>query len=84
MTVLPDSAELAVNRDTTAHERRRGLSAGFWAAMIFAAACLFAAGTVAVVYGVFSHQAHPAVRTTARPNATIIETPTLAARTQAP
>ncbi len=84
MTVLPDSAELAVNRDTTVHERRRGLSAGFWAAMIFAAACLFAAGTVAIVYGVFSHRAHPAVRSTARPNGTIIETPTLAARTQAP
>jgi hypothetical protein len=78
MTVLPDSADLAANRETAAHGRRRGLSAGFWAAMIFAAVCLFAAATVAIVFGVFSRQAHPATRTVARSNAANTETPSSA------
>ena len=78
MTVLPDSADLAANRETAAHGRRRGLSAGFWAAMIFAAACLFAAATVAIVFGVFSRQTHPATRTLARSNAANTETPSSA------
>jgi len=52
MSVLPESAELANDRDA-ARGRRRGLSFGFWAMMAFAAACLIAAAIVALVYGVF-------------------------------
>jgi hypothetical protein len=65
MTVLPDSADLAADRDGMARGRRRGLGAGFWAAMIFAAACLMAAAMVAIVFGVFGR--HAATPTPARP-----------------
>jgi hypothetical protein len=52
MSVLPESAGLANDRDA-ARGRRRGLGFGFWAMMAFAAACMIAAAIVATVYGVF-------------------------------
>lgn len=60
MTSLPDSAELAADRDR-AGRGRKGLGIGFWAMMAFAAACMMAALAVAIVFGVFgAHQAPPA------------------------
>lgn len=54
MTVPTDTAELASHRDAAAHGR--GPSVGFWIMMAFAAACLVAALTVTVVYGVFGRR----------------------------
>ena len=47
MTALPDPAELAPSRDPAVYGRRRMLSAGFWAAMVFCALCMV--GAVVVV-----------------------------------
>jgi hypothetical protein len=61
MSVLPDSAPFAADRDTAERGRKRGFGAAFWAMMIFAAACVIAAVIVAVTFGVFGgHATAPA------------------------